>query len=206
MGRLAPGRRRAPARRTGQQIVDAIVGGAERLLVERGLEGLTTAALASRAGVSVGSLYQYFADKRAVIAEIARRMEQRGLRVALSALPSDRPPTVAEAAAAFVAALCSPEMGEVSVRRAVFAEVPRGWVEDESRSADQQVATAVRDTLERNAGEVRDGDRALMAFVAQHAVEGVVEAVVARAPELLESERLQHELRHLVLAYLARTS
>jgi len=44
---------------------------------EVGLEALTTSAIAARAGVSVGSLYQFFPDKHAVVESLARRSFER---------------------------------------------------------------------------------------------------------------------------------
>lgn len=52
--------RRDPAQERSRQTVDAIVEAAGRLLVEHGRLGVTTNAVAERAGVSIGSLYQYY--------------------------------------------------------------------------------------------------------------------------------------------------
>jgi len=69
--RLKP---RKTARQTrATQTVEAIVEAAARILETRGLEGYTTNAVAERAGVSIGSLYQYFPNKDAItLALIAR--------------------------------------------------------------------------------------------------------------------------------------
>ncbi|WP_323055138.1 TetR family transcriptional regulator [Saccharopolyspora sp. NFXS83] len=44
-----------------------------QLIDELGYEGVTTTLIAERAGVAVGSLYQFFPDKRAVVQELTRR-------------------------------------------------------------------------------------------------------------------------------------
>ncbi len=51
----------------------AIVEAAARILESAGAAGLTTNHIAERAGVSIGSLYQYFPNKQAVIAALLRR-------------------------------------------------------------------------------------------------------------------------------------
>jgi len=51
----------------------AIVEAAARILETAGADGLTTNRIAERAGVSIGSLYQYFPDKKAVLAALLRR-------------------------------------------------------------------------------------------------------------------------------------
>jgi AcrR family transcriptional regulator len=53
-------------------MVDSIKEAATRILKEQGVEGFNTNAVAEKAGVSIGSLYQYFGSKEALIAEIKR--------------------------------------------------------------------------------------------------------------------------------------
>jgi AcrR family transcriptional regulator len=65
--------RRAPTQRRARQTVAAIVEAAGRLLVEKGRMGVTTNAVAERAGVSIGSVYQYFPDKQAIFAALQER-------------------------------------------------------------------------------------------------------------------------------------
>src|SRR5258706_778849 len=51
-------------------LVDAILDAAARILVDRGYDAFTTNRVAAGAGVSVGSLYQYFPNKEALLAEL----------------------------------------------------------------------------------------------------------------------------------------
>jgi len=66
--------RREPRRRTGRAIVDALLDAASSLLASQGLAGMTTNAVAERAGVSVGSLYQYFPNKQALVSAVSERL------------------------------------------------------------------------------------------------------------------------------------
>jgi AcrR family transcriptional regulator len=71
---LAPAAaRRTPSQARARDLVDALVEAAAQLLVERGYEGASTNAIAERAGVSVGSLYQYFSGKSDVFRELMER-------------------------------------------------------------------------------------------------------------------------------------
>jgi len=56
--------------------VDAILSAAEEMLVSKGLDRTTTNRIAERAGVSVGTLYQYFDDKEAVFDGVASRFTE----------------------------------------------------------------------------------------------------------------------------------
>jgi len=59
--------------------LEAIIEAAARILESHGLEGYTTNAIAARAGVSIGSLYQYFPNKDAITLALISR-EATGLR------------------------------------------------------------------------------------------------------------------------------
>ena len=69
--------RRAPVQRRSALRVERMLDAASELLDEVGAEGLSTSAIAARAGVSVGSLYQFFPDKHAVAEALARRSFER---------------------------------------------------------------------------------------------------------------------------------
>jgi AcrR family transcriptional regulator len=63
--------------------IDAILEATAQIVERRGEAAFTTNHVAERAGVSVGSLYQYFPDKRAILREMAKR-ETNALREAAS--------------------------------------------------------------------------------------------------------------------------
>lgn len=56
---------------------DALVEACARLLAELGYEKLTTQAIAERAGVGIGSLYEYFPGKDAIVAVAVERLVER---------------------------------------------------------------------------------------------------------------------------------
>jgi len=68
---LAP--RRKPRQQRGRETVDAIVDATAVLIDELSFEALTTKAIAARAGLSIGSFYQFFPNKDAVVNELAQR-------------------------------------------------------------------------------------------------------------------------------------
>ncbi|MGB8651344.1 MAG: TetR/AcrR family transcriptional regulator [Mycobacteriales bacterium] len=65
--------RRSPVQRRSAARVERMLDAAALLLDEVGQDALTTSAIAARADVSVGSLYQFFPDKHAVVEALARR-------------------------------------------------------------------------------------------------------------------------------------
>ncbi len=73
--RLQP--RKSPIQSRAAETVAAIVEAAAQVLETRGLEGFNTNAVAERAGVSIGSLYQYFPGKDALTVALMQRETQR---------------------------------------------------------------------------------------------------------------------------------
>jgi len=69
-------------------LFDTILEGAVRVLEESGVDEFNTRSVADRAGVSVGSVYQYFGSKDAIMAEIVLREHKRLLSVLDAALKS----------------------------------------------------------------------------------------------------------------------
>ncbi len=67
--------RKQPKQSRSRALVESLIDATGEVIIERGLESLTTNQVAERAGVSVGSLYQYFPDKQALLLAVLDRME-----------------------------------------------------------------------------------------------------------------------------------
>ena len=86
--RLIP--RKTPSQQRSRQTYEVILEAAARVLETAGPAGFNTNAVAARAGVSVGSLYQYFPSKDALVAELSRRGAQ-ALLAALAEVVAEAP-------------------------------------------------------------------------------------------------------------------
>jgi AcrR family transcriptional regulator len=83
--------RRRPVQERSAARVQRMLDAAAALLDEVGYEATTTSQIAARAGVSVGSLYQFFPDRRAVLQALATRSFER-FSAQLDARLAERPP------------------------------------------------------------------------------------------------------------------
>lgn len=69
----ASGVRRVPRGARGQQRVEVILDAAEQLFAEVGYEAATTNQIAAQAGIAIGSIYQFFSNKEALLAAVTAR-------------------------------------------------------------------------------------------------------------------------------------
>ena len=65
--------RRAPQRKHGERRVIALLDAADAVIVEHGYGGATMTLIAERAGSSIGTVYQYFSDKDAIVCALSAR-------------------------------------------------------------------------------------------------------------------------------------
>ena len=74
---IEPKQRRRPQQARANNTYETILAAAAHVLDERGEAAFTTNQVAERAGVSIGSLYQYFQDKQAILVALAEREEKQ---------------------------------------------------------------------------------------------------------------------------------
>src|SRR5258708_20159128 len=87
-------KRRIPRQARAGETVSLILEATAQILEAGGLPAFTTNAVAERAGVSIGTLYQYFADKNAILLALGRQQMTIGLASIRRALQGDSDPSV----------------------------------------------------------------------------------------------------------------
>lgn len=193
--RLKP--RKTPVQGRSKATCDAVLEAAARILVEEGRQALTTNRIAERAGVSVGSLYQYFPGKEAILAELLREM-RRGMHAAMQrAGELGRNEDLVSATSRMVGAALKHHLDRPELAHAleqVEAELP---VDAETRELKAGLRTIVADLLARHG--VEDAERAAFDVVAL--CKGIASAAVDAGER--DMEGLSQRLNRAVLGYLA---
>jgi AcrR family transcriptional regulator len=186
--------RRTPRQSRSEATVEAILEATFQLLEQGGVEALTTNHIAERAGVSVGTLYQYFPGKQAILAALAQR-QAAAARDRIARIVIDGPRI--SAVRMIVRALATAFEGTPATRRALldaFAD----------EAGDAAVMRHHRLFFDAIAGKARfDFDMTPEAgFVLTHAVIGLLRAATVESELALDSQRLEDELVRLMEAYI----
>ena len=124
---MAAQTRRKPVQRRSIDTVDAIIQAAAQVFEHHGYAAGTTNRIAERAGVSIGTLYQYFPNKDAILIALVELHLQDGEQVLAPLLKelTEHPPPVREALEQVLSALLELHGHQPTLHRVLFEETPR---------------------------------------------------------------------------------
>ena len=197
-------KRRIPHQARAAETVAAILEGAAQILEASGLAAFTTNAVAERAGVSIGTLYQYFADKNALLRALAERETSATLAAVGRALRGEVESTLEGRVRAIVRAMVNAFRGRQRARKAVVQAVLAQGMTVEmlapivSFISQSGAETETRRGLARMTPE--------QAFVLSRALMGTIRAAVLEEQPFFRSAAFEDELVRLVMAYLSAVS
>lgn len=192
--------RREPTQARAQRTRELIFESAMQLLESDGLPGFNTNRLAALSGFSVGTLYQYFDDKHALLAALARHELGAALASARGRHdPQDEDP--ASRARAAVRRLLSLFGGRMRARRALLLAALAGGDEEALERPLRMLASLLEER--RYGGDAQGAHRldADEAYVLAHAVVGPIRAALLTDPRRLRSPAFENALVRLVLGF-----
>jgi AcrR family transcriptional regulator len=206
---MAPSRpdspRKKPTQARAQHTVEAILRATAHILRTAGWDACNTNAVAKRAGVSIGSLYQYFPSKEALVAALAEEHATEGLGVLMEAVTAAPQGTISfeDTVRHYIRAMVALHAMDPKLHRVLVEQVPRlkGGL-DVVRRVSQQSATLVRSWLETQRKHIRAVDLEVATFMLVTSVESVTHLQVLDRPRQLDQAALVEELSELVLGYL----
>jgi AcrR family transcriptional regulator len=193
--------RRSPKQERSQHTVDAILTAAKTLVVKHGLDRVTTNGVARLAGVSIGSLYQYFPSKRAIITELRKQHQQAGERIFRAEAANLVNAPVRVAVRRFVEKMIEVHREEPELHRALELEGRSVWVGDWER----QAIGIVRLYLEHHRDELTVHDLDQAAHLLMITAEAITHGLVLERPDLLRDATVVDGVVRMFTAYLTST-
>ena len=186
--------RKLPKQDRSKITVEAIIEATTRIIEAEGLAGLSTNRVAQVAGVSVGSLYQYFPNKEALVQEVRARFSERFQSALLELLGSLAGLTVREAIRAWVTTLVSLHAESPGVHNAVGTGTPR--------EVHHALGKVVGGYLDAHSAEIRRPDLMLAGRVLMDTAEALIHNTALREPALLQNKAWVDEVCDLLERYL----
>lgn len=194
-------RRREPQQRRARVTVEAVLDAVVRILKREGFEALTTNRIAEVAGVSIGSVYQYFPDKRAIFAALHERHIREIDRLVESKLMEHAGSPLDTLMRAMIEAMIDAHTPDPELYELLSTEVPHRA--EGTRDFAVRLHGAFRLAIAARADELKKRrDLDTVVFVVTHMVEALSHGAVLRRPARLSLTAAKDEAVRAVLAYL----
>ena len=199
--RASIARRKRPKQERSEALYEAILTAAMTELVTRGYEQATTNRIAAAAGVSVGSLYQYFPSKDAIVVELMRRYRATRVAIVKEKLAPIDVVGLDAAVRSLFTALFHADARERELLAVLVDHVARTEARREFVGYEESLTAIVADALRRTRTKIDVEDHDLAAHVMVRMVQALVHAAVTDKPKY-DAKTIANEGTKLVLRYL----
>jgi AcrR family transcriptional regulator len=206
--------RRVPSQKRSQETVDAVFEAAVRELAKGDANAVNVNRVAEVAGVSIGSLYQYFPSKEVLLSALIGRFMRRRFETIMKMIEGIEEEERASGQLVPLDVIMTRLVsGTVALNKKALP-IERGLIRWFARAGNLDALTEVdREFTDRMAdgirilkstpGRVRDVDPVIAARVLMQSIRSVVLTAILQEPELLDGDALTNELAIMATRYLA---
>ena len=193
---------KSPTQERAKASVEALLQAATQLLLSIGYDKSSTNKIALRAGVSIGTLYDYFPGKEAIFAEIQRRENQRHYDLLMAA---PFPETLSDMLRLHVLTYIEFIQSNLKLHRALIKEVPRfAVVEVEAAIVKKYISLSNAFMLSKK-NELRPQHNIdIIAELLTRTIKATINEYALNAPERLEDSIMTNELIDMFERYILR--
>lgn len=185
--------------------VDALIEATARILVREGFDKASTNRIAELAGVSVGSLYQYFPSKEALVAAVIERHQQDIMQAVRGELAEVFTEPVEIAVRKVVALAVKGHRVNPRLHRVLAEQIPRVGKLEDVEVLNRENFTLFKTYLENRRDELCVGDLELAAFVCVTTIEALTHNAVLHHPDMFSDKAMDALIdagARLVIGYL----
>jgi AcrR family transcriptional regulator len=198
--RTAP--RKKPRQERAQATVDAILEATAHVLCTIGYDRTSTNRVALAAGVSIGSLYQYFPSKEALVAALVQRHTEEMTSLVKTKLAECAQEPLEVGVRTMIEAMFAAHAVDPKLHKVLIEQVPRVGRLERLVGMEEEIEQLVAMYLGAKVDCVRPANLDAAAFVLVRTVEAVTHATVLREIPSARERAIAAELTDLVLRYL----
>lgn len=172
-----------------------------------GFDRASTNRIADAAGVSIGSLYQYFPSKEALVAAVIERHNRDLVQVVREAVAEARSEPIGIGVERLVAAAIAAHRIDPALHRVLAEQTPRTGELEGVELFHREAQGLFRAFLDNHCDELNGLDLDMAAFVCVTSIEALTHTAVIHRPDILAdrtAERLVAETSRLIIGYLRR--
>ena len=192
--------RKLPQQDRSKFTVNAILTATAHILTEEGYDKASTNRIAERAGISIGSLYQYFPNKASLIAALRDRHVSSMMAIIESKLRNLFDAPIEVVLPKIVKASIAAHAINPMLHKVLHEQVPRlSEIEAEDCMTD-----LLRSYLAKQYDHINSQQLNCIVFVIERSVEALTHAAVLECSDLLQDGQLEREINEMLLAYLSQ--
>jgi AcrR family transcriptional regulator len=196
--------RKSASQKRSRVTVNALLEATARILIREGYDKASTNRIAEVAGLSVGSLYQYFPGKEALVAALIERHNQEVMQAVRGELAAAVNLPLADAVRRLVAVAVKAHRIDPKLHRVLAEQIPRVGKLEKLESFNQENYILFENYLKEHRREIRAVEVKLAAFVCVTTIEALTHAAVLHRKISAEEEMeavIEHTTR-LIVRYL----
>jgi AcrR family transcriptional regulator len=194
--------RKKPRQQRSQETVDCILDATARVLCTTGYDHASTNRVAMAAGVSVGSLYQYFPSKEALVAALVERHVEQMTSLVKRKLAEVASAPLDEAVRTMIESMFEAHAVDPRLHKVLIEQVPRIGKLEDVVGVEREVEALVAVFLDARRSELRRTKLPAVAFVLCNVVEAVTHAAVLAELPVDRAREVAAELTDMILRYL----
>ncbi len=185
-----------------KQMVDVILEATARVLSRDGYAAMNTNRVAAVAGVSVGSVYQYFPNKDSLVAALHERHAAQVHAVIEEVIDASRARSLRGRIDAMVHALLAAHRIDPELHRVLERELPFFDAPKDDSPADAGIYRRIRALLEQHRSEITLRNLELATWMTLQLMEALVHQAVIDPPRQFVADDIEGAIRDAVLGYL----
>ena len=170
--------RKSALQKRSRLTVNSLIDATARILVREGYDKASTNRIAEVAGVSVGSLYQYFPSKEALVAALIDRHNQQVMHAVQGELAQAVNLPMQQAVRKLVAVAVKAHRVDPKLHRVLAEQIPRVGRLEKLETFNRQNYALFAEYLERHRDEINAVDLGLAAFVCVTSIEALTHTAV----------------------------